>query len=125
MQHQAVISWAPGAISTSKLGSQSLDHSRIIVPTATMAHWERQPHISTFQRSHGFFEGTTFELQQWLLERAWAEGAEPLDPPPYTRHTWLEEMHDWLQTNALATSLVMLKTRMETMSSPLSPDFEV
>jgi len=33
-------------------------------------------------------------------------------------------MHDWLQTNALATSLVMLSTRMETMSSPLSPDFE-
>jgi len=26
-------------------------------------------------------------------------------------------MHDWLQTNALATSLGMLKTRMETMSS--------
>ena len=33
-------------------------------------------------------------------------------------------MHDWLQTNALATSLVMLNTRMETMSSPLSSDFE-
>jgi len=33
-------------------------------------------------------------------------------------------MHDWLQTNALATSLVMLETRMETLSSPPSPDFE-
>ena len=87
-----------------------------------MAHWKRQPHISTFQRS--LFEGTTFELQQWLLERPWVAGAEPLDPPLYTRHTWLEEMHDWLQTNALATSLVMLKTRIETMSSHPSPDFE-
>ena len=38
--------------------------------------------------------------------------------------TWLEEMHDWLQTSALATSLVMLKTRMETLSSSPSPDFE-
>jgi hypothetical protein len=122
MQHQAVISWAPGAISTSELGTQSLDHSRIIVPTVIMAHWERQPHISTFQRS--FIEGTTFELQQYLLERARAAGAELPDPPIYTRHTWLEEMHDWLQTNALATSLVMLNTRMETMSSPLSSDFE-
>jgi len=87
-----------------------------------MEHWKRQPHISTFQRS--FFEGTTFELQQWHLERALAEGAELPDPPFYTRHTWLEEMHDWLQTNALGTFLVMLKTRMETMSSPPSPDFE-
>jgi len=85
MQHQAVISWAPRAISTSELGTQSLDHSRIIVPTAIMAHWKRQPHISTFQRS--FIEGTTFELQQWLLERARAAGAELLDPPIFTRHT--------------------------------------
>jgi len=45
MQHQAVITWAPGAISTSELGTQSLDHSRIIVPNATMEHWKRQPHI--------------------------------------------------------------------------------
>jgi len=55
-----------------------------------MVHWKRQPHISTFQRS--FIEGTTFELQQWLLERARAAGAELLDPPIYTLHTWLEEM---------------------------------
>jgi len=87
-----------------------------------MAHWKRQPHISTFQRS--FIESTTFELQQWLLERARAAGAELLDPPIYTRHTWLEEMHDWLPTNALATSLVMLRTRMKTLSFPPSPDFE-
>jgi len=87
-----------------------------------MLHWKWQPHISPFQRS--FIEGTTFELQQWLLERSRAAGAELLDPPIYTRHTWLKEMHDWLQTNALTTSLVMLNTRMETMSSPPSPDFE-
>jgi len=33
-------------------------------------------------------------------------------------------MHNWLQTNALATSLVMLNTRTETLSSRPSPDFE-
>jgi len=86
-----------------------------------MAHWKRQPHISTFQRS--FIEGTTFELQEWLSERARAAGAGLLDPSIYTRHTWLEEMYTE-KTNALATSLVMLNTRIETMSSPLSPDFE-
>jgi len=83
-----------------------------------MEHWKQQPRISTVQRS--FFEGNTFELQQWHKEKSGAEG----DPALYTRYTWLEEMYDWLQTNALATSLVMLKTRMETMSSPPSPDFE-
>jgi len=111
-----------GAFSTSESETQSLDHSRILVPTAIMAHWKRQPHISPFQRN--FIEGTTFELQEWLSERVRAAGAGLLDPLIYTRHTWLEEMHDWLQTNALATSLVMLNTCMETMFYPLSSDFE-
>ena len=34
-----------------------------------------------------------------------------------TCHTWLGEMHSWLQTNALATSHVKLENRMDAMQS--------
>jgi len=61
---------------------------------------------------------------RWSQEQESSGVTQSPNPPFIDRHTWLEEMHTWIQTNAHATSLVMLETRMKTMKSPPSLNFE-
>ena len=123
MQNDEVISWAPGTISTSALGAKSVDHSRIIVPFVTMEHWISQPYTTTFQRS--FFQGTRLRGDAVEPRAGIVRDYQVLGSSVYYQaHLAVRDVYTWLQTNALATSLVMLETRMETMKSPPSLDFE-
>jgi len=113
-----VISWSPGAISYTRLGIACLNHSHILIPTDTLFEWRAQSRATGFQR--GYFEGTTHH-RLWDMMDSRTSSMVHATPLLLTRHTWLEELHEWLQDNAFATSLVRFDIRMETMR-PVIPD---